>query len=46
MAGTIGARSCGAPMTYRIRGGHQFVVIAAGQGADDALLVALSLPST
>jgi quinoprotein glucose dehydrogenase len=42
--GPIGARSYGTPMTYRMRSGHQFVVIAAGQGAD-AHLVAFSLPN-
>jgi quinoprotein glucose dehydrogenase len=41
--GPLGARSYGTPMTYRTRSGHQFVVIAAGQGAD-AHLVAFALP--
>jgi quinoprotein glucose dehydrogenase len=40
--GPLGARSYGVPMTYRTRSGQQFVVIAAGQGAD-AELVAFSL---
>jgi quinoprotein glucose dehydrogenase len=42
--GPLGGRSYGTPMTYRTRNGHQFVVIAAGQGAD-AHLVGFSLPN-
>jgi quinoprotein glucose dehydrogenase len=40
--GALPARSYGVPMTYLTRSGHQFVVIAAGQGAD-AALIAFSL---
>lgn len=36
--GALGARSYGTPMTYRTRSGKQFVVIAAGQGANAALV--------
>jgi quinoprotein glucose dehydrogenase len=42
--GPLGARSYGTPMTYRTRSGHQFVVIAAGQGAEGHL-VGFSLPN-
>ncbi len=42
--GPLGARSYGTPMTYRTRSGRQFVVIAAGQGAD-AHLAGFSLPN-
>jgi quinoprotein glucose dehydrogenase len=40
--GALGARSYGVPMTYRTRGGRQFVVVAVGQGSG-AELVAFSL---
>jgi quinoprotein glucose dehydrogenase len=40
--GALPARSYGVPMTYLTRSGQQFVVIAAGQGAD-AALIAFSL---
>jgi quinoprotein glucose dehydrogenase len=40
--GPLGTRSYGVPMTYRTASGQQFVVIAAGQGAD-AKIVAFSL---
>jgi quinoprotein glucose dehydrogenase len=40
--GPLGGRSYGVPMTYRTRSGHQFVVIAVGQGAD-ASIVAFSM---
>ena len=36
--GALGGRSYGTPMTYRTRSGHQFVVIAVGQGAEAALV--------
>jgi len=36
--GPLGGRSYGTPMTYRTRSGHQFVVIAVGQGAGAALV--------
>lgn len=39
----LGARGYANPMTYRTRGGRQFVVIATGAGAD-ARLVAFALP--
>jgi len=39
----LGKRAYSVPMTYRTRGGKQFVVIAAGSGAD-AELVAFALP--
>jgi quinoprotein glucose dehydrogenase len=35
--GALPARSYGTPMTYRTAAGHQFVVIATGQGAGAAL---------
>jgi quinoprotein glucose dehydrogenase len=35
----------GTPMTYRSRGGRQFVVVATGSG-EDAALVAYAVPST
>ncbi len=40
--GVLPGRSYGVPMTYRTRAGHQFVVIASGQGAG-AALVAFSI---
>ncbi|HUA86295.1 MAG TPA: pyrroloquinoline quinone-dependent dehydrogenase [Bryobacteraceae bacterium] len=40
--GALPGRAYGVPMTYRARDGKQFVVIAAGQGAD-AALVAFSI---
>ena len=40
--GALPGRSYGVPMTYRTRSGHQIVVIAAGQGAN-AALVAFSI---
>jgi glucose dehydrogenase len=40
--GALPARSYDVPMTYLTRSGQQFVVIAAGQGAD-AALIAFSL---
>jgi quinoprotein glucose dehydrogenase len=40
--GVLPARSYGTPMTYRTRSGKQYVVIAAGQGAN-AVLVAFGL---
>jgi quinoprotein glucose dehydrogenase len=36
--GALPGRSYGVPMTYLTRSGQQFVVIAAGQGADAALI--------
>jgi quinoprotein glucose dehydrogenase len=36
--GPLPARSYGTPMTYRTREGHQFVVVATGQGANAALV--------
>jgi quinoprotein glucose dehydrogenase len=36
--GALPGRSYGVPMTYRTRGGKQFVVIATGQGAKAALV--------
>jgi len=42
--GALPARSYGDPMTYRARSGRQFVVIAAGQGAE-AEVVAFSIPN-
>jgi quinoprotein glucose dehydrogenase len=40
--GPLGERSYGTPMTYRTRSGHQYVVIAAGQG-EKASIVAFTL---
>jgi quinoprotein glucose dehydrogenase len=40
--GPLPARAYGTPMTYRTRAGHQFIVIATGQGAN-AALVAFSM---
>ncbi len=36
--GPLPARAYGTPMTYRTRAGHQFIVIATGQGANAALV--------
>jgi quinoprotein glucose dehydrogenase len=36
--GPLGERSYGTPLTYRTRAGHQFVVIATGQGTNAALV--------
>ena len=40
--GPLGGRSYGVPMTYRTHSGHQFVVIAVGQGTE-ASIVAFAL---
>jgi quinoprotein glucose dehydrogenase len=41
----LGQRAYSVPMTYRVHGGRQFVVVATGAGAE-AELVAFALPAT
>ncbi len=43
--GPLPARAYGTPMMYRTRAGHQFIVIATGQGAN-AALVAFTLDAS